>query len=395
MSCIPARPGTKPCTASWAPRHPAQQVQNRQRDRDQHAVQHTQGEHRHRRPDRQHQLTAPEARDAPELGRIDQLQRREHHEPAQCRRGETRENPSGPEQYGQHGAQRDDRVQLRACSGDIREGGAAPAAAHRKSVQHTGGHIGRSERTEFGVGIDGPAVPGGKGPCGECVIGESDNRDAHGGQHELHEIRHRHPIDTGHGKPGRYRPDDSDSVLLQREYGDDQGRPEHHQQWTRHSRGPPVQHEQAHQHDDAHGRRRPMHLRQIRYERAHLRGNGLPRNRHAGHPLELPCDHDSRRTRQIPDQHRLRQQIRQHPQPGHGGDQADRAHQHGEDRRQRRVTTRIPHRQRRQRDSGEQGGCRLRPHRQLTRGTDQPSAAHSPTTGGPATVAYAITWGTR
>ena len=54
------------------PGEPAQQVEDRQADRDEHAVEHAEQQHAGRRRQREHELAAPEAADPAELGQVDQ-----------------------------------------------------------------------------------------------------------------------------------------------------------------------------------------------------------------------------------------------------------------------------------------------------------------------------------
>ena len=91
------------------PGHPAQQVEDRQRDRDEHAVEDAEQQHADGRGEREDELAAPEAGDPPELGDVDQPDRGVDDERAERGRREGGEHRPSEQQ-------RDERPIARATS---------------------------------------------------------------------------------------------------------------------------------------------------------------------------------------------------------------------------------------------------------------------------------------
>jgi len=137
------------------PGDPAQQVGDRQTDRDQDAVEHAEHDHGDRRRQGEHQLAAAEPGEPAELAEVDQPQAGVDDEGAQRGRGERLEDRAEEQHGGDDGGQRHQGVQLAAAAQRVADDRAAGAAADREALQPAGGDVDGTEREELGVGVDG------------------------------------------------------------------------------------------------------------------------------------------------------------------------------------------------------------------------------------------------
>ena len=127
------------------PGHPAQQVEHRDADRDQHALEHPDDDHAERGDDRDQELAAPERRDPAELADVDEPHRGVHHDRAERRRGERREGRP-EQQHRDRGRHRGDQPgRAGPAAGGVADRGPAAGAADRHPGEEGGAEVGAAE----------------------------------------------------------------------------------------------------------------------------------------------------------------------------------------------------------------------------------------------------------
>ncbi len=351
------------------PRHPRQQVGERQGDGDQDAVEDVEGEHTGERGEREQQLAAPEPGQAPEARHIHQPDRGIDDDRAEHGRRESGQRRAQEQQHTDHGDDSDQRVQLAAAAGGCAERGAAAAAAHREAGQEPGTEVGRAEREQLPARVDlTVAGAAGKRPGGQHVVGEPDEQHPESGDHQLGQVFHsrrRRP-----GQAAGNAADDRDPTRAQIEHRGDGCGQHDGEQRPRRARPAPLEQEKEHQH--ARGEHDGAHLGRphVMYERRNLTVQMLARHGNTGRLAQLTDNHDDGDTGQVTDQDRLGEQIGDEPQPHHPRYERQQPDHNRKRRREGRVPARVP---RGQRPDG--GGChqrrrRLRADGQLSRGPE-------------------------
>ena len=198
--------------------HPAQQVEDRQHDGHQHAVEHTEQQYRRRGGQGEEQLAASKSGQPLELRHIDQPQRGIHHQCPQRGHRKVRQHAAPGHHHQKHEHQRDHRIELRAAAECVAERGATAAGAHRKSMQQTGSDVADAQRPQLRVCVHSLAMAGRERAGGQHVVGERDDRDACGRDQQRRKIRKRDTGQPGCRQPARDLPDHPNPVAVQREY---------------------------------------------------------------------------------------------------------------------------------------------------------------------------------
>ena len=345
----------------------AQQIQDRQSDRREHPVEHSEDEYGHGGEQSQHQFAATKPRQPPKAGDVDQAQRGVDHQRPERSGGKTGQQAVCEEHHDQQQTQRNQRVELGAGADDFTQRRPAGTGADRKTLAHSGSQVAHAEGAQLGVGIDVVALARGEDPGIEHAVGECDQRDPAGGSREHAQITQRDGGQPERRQPGGHLADDRNAVPIQREQRH-RCRGESHRDERAGSTG--RQSGQQDQHRQYRGRERqrgPVHVRQRPGQGAHLGEESLAVDGGAGQPAQLVSDHDQRDPGHVADQHRPRQQVGEKAEPDQSGHQAHQSHQCGEHRRQHRVADRVANGQRRQRGCRHQGRGRLRTGREIAR----------------------------
>ena len=238
-------------------------------------------------------------------------------------------------------------------------------------MQRAGAEVGRAQREELLVGVEPGTlvVAPGEGSGGEDEVGVADQQDAHGGQYQVWQLGQ-----VRHGHDGKAQGDVTDhgdavsAVEVEDRHG--RGAERHDEQ------GPgDTAEEVGHGEEDAECHNGEQHCgrmdpRQVPYKGPQLGEEGRARRSGTGQFGKLVHDHDQRHARQIADEYRSGQQIRDEAEPRRPCQHAQQADRDREGGRQCRVTGRIScgerpdHRRRHQRGRG------LRSDREQARGAE-------------------------
>ena len=155
--------GHEPLDGIVRTRDPAQQVEDREPDRDDDPLQDPEDEHRHRGRQGDRHLGGPERGDPAELGDVDEPDAGVHDHGGERRR---RESPNSGRITSRATTVVSivtapaSRVRPPAAVTDRRP---APAAAHREAVHQAGAQVHGAERQQLAVGVHAVPVPGREG----------------------------------------------------------------------------------------------------------------------------------------------------------------------------------------------------------------------------------------
>lgn len=275
------------------------------------------------------------------------------------------------EEDGGHAGGTDEGVRLRVGSGGVPEGGAARAAADRKAVQDTCADVGRPERQQLAIGVQGMrVVAAGEGAGGQDHVRVADEEHAEGRQEEIGVVRW-----SGQGEvrqTGRDGADDGDAVSgVEGECRHHGGGEDEHEKRSG-KRAP--QQRQGEEQDEAgcgQGGRGPVHVTEVTEEREQLGeepGSAAVGACEAG---QLVHDHDEGDAGEVTDEQGPGKQVREEAEPDGPGGEAEQADHNGQGRRERRVPGWVTGRERAHGHGGHQGGGRLRADGQQARGPAQ------------------------
>ena len=155
----------------------AEDVEDRERDRDRDALQHAEQRDAEERGDRQQELDAALAPQPHGPGHVGQRQRGGDHDRGERRVGEVLQQP-GHEHEHQHDRRgSDDPGELRLGAGLLGDGRARPARADRESLEEPGGDVRGADPDHLAVAVDLLAGARGERRGGGDRVGERDQRD--------------------------------------------------------------------------------------------------------------------------------------------------------------------------------------------------------------------------
>ncbi len=239
-------------------------------------------------------------------------------------------------------------------------------------MDHAGAQVGGAQRKELPVGVERGRLVGavGESPRGEDEVRVRDEQYAECGQHQA---RQRTQVGQGQTrKAGGNRADDRDAVPAVQVEGDRGRRGEdHREQRARQEREEAGDGEEEQKYGGGQDHRGRVGVRQIPEEGPELREERRAVRVHTGELGQLVDGHDQRHAREIADQDRAGEQIREEAQPDRPGHQAQQPDRDGEGGRERRVAPGITRGQRADHRGRHQGRRGLRADRQQAGGTEE------------------------
>ena len=263
---------------------------------------------------------------------------------------------------------------MRAAAGDG-QGRARAGRRHGEAAHQAGGDVHPAEGEQLLLRIDpGRLLVVGRrreGAGDQHVVAEADHGDPQAGEDQRPELVPRHVGDARRRQPGRHRTDDGDAVLLHvGEHADDGGRGDGDQR-RRPAWAQEVDRQEQRERAHADGEGRQVGVVDDLEEGAHLGDDVVAVDVRAGHPAQLPDDHQHGGAGEVADEQRLRQQVGDHAETGQPADQAPPTDDQAERGGQRHRLVGVTAGQRGDRRAGHQGDRRLRSHREHPRRADR------------------------
>jgi hypothetical protein len=307
----------------------ADEVQQREGDRDADAPEHSQDRDAEERRHRQHELRAPPSAQAPRAGDVDEAQDGDDHDRCQTRGRHVVDEPGADDEEDEQDGRAGEPRELAAGADVLGDRGARAARGEREPLEQAGRDVRDAQDSQLLVLVDVLAQAGGVAAREDARVGERDEGDPDRGGHEGLEVVERH---RRHVEAGQARGDvaDDGQVVGEAQDGDQRGPRDDRDEDAGDLRRDLPQAEDQHERPRAEGERRRVCLVEPRDEVADRRDEALAVDREPEQLRQLIDDDGHGDAHQVAEAHGRRQQLGHEAEARQTTGEHDRPHEEGE-----------------------------------------------------------------